>query len=211
MDWVRAFGRSVVEEDTSSMMLKRLKQAWKSDRLGVLGVGSILAALMLWAFPMLHVLVPAEPKRGYVAQELWESLPVSKNLAGGNDALDIYLNWFPPERIPAVVALFATAITLWLFRGLGKPREAYERMKRSWRRDRLGVMGVGSALLAFALWAFPVEYYCTSLSPTGCVAGALVYIRDGQGSGDAFFTPERLPAIAAFVVLGAFLLLLRRR
>ena len=34
-------------------MLKRLQQAWKRDRLGVLGVGSAVVALLLWALPPL--------------------------------------------------------------------------------------------------------------------------------------------------------------
>ena len=86
-----------------------------------------------------------------------------------------------------------------------------KRLEQEWKRDRLGVLGVGSALVAFALWALPVGYYCTYTSTTGCVAGALVYIRVGEGEGDAFFTPERLPAIGAFLALAVILLLLRRR
>ena len=33
-------------------MLNQLKQAWKRDRLGVLGVGSAISALLLWALPI---------------------------------------------------------------------------------------------------------------------------------------------------------------
>lgn len=88
MDWVRAFNRSVEEEGTNSMMVKRLKQAWKRDRLGVLGVGSAVVAFVLWA---------------------WR-VPV--NEARYKD----YWIWFSGDRLPAVGAFLALAVILLLLR-----------------------------------------------------------------------------------------------
>ena len=44
-------------------MLNRLKQAWKRDRLGVLGIGLVLAALLVFAAPVRHTTfrLPTEP------------------------------------------------------------------------------------------------------------------------------------------------------
>jgi hypothetical protein len=33
-------------------MLKRFKQAWKRDRLGVLAIGSAVVAFLMWALPV---------------------------------------------------------------------------------------------------------------------------------------------------------------
>ena len=63
--------------------------------------------------------------------------------------------------------------------------------KPLWERDPLAVLGVGSAALAFLLWAWPEYYFYGSL----------------QG----FFSTARLPAVAAFLALSFILLLLRRR
>ncbi len=64
-------------------------------------------------------------------------------------------------------------------------------LKQAWNRDRLAVLGVGSAALAFLLWAWPYEW-------------GLFYFY-------AAFSTERLPAAAAFLALSFILLLLRRR
>jgi hypothetical protein len=61
--------------------------------------------------------------------------------------------------------------------------------KPVWERDPLAVLGVGSAVVAFLLWAWP-EYY-------------------SYGSLQGFFSTDRLPAFAAFLVLSFILLLLR--
>jgi hypothetical protein len=116
-----------------------------------------------------------------------------------------------------------------------------KRFNQAWKRDRLGVLGVGAAVVAFGLWAFPIRVYC------GYVIGTLFGVGDGRhnfcdeipywetaaingnlrifplGSIDGladgvggeisttFFTSERLPAIAAFLAIAFILLLLRRR
>jgi hypothetical protein len=215
MDWVRAFNRSVVEEGTSSMMLKRLKQAWKRDRLGVLGVGLLLAAPALWAMPFLVVQVPTSGySEGYdlIVQEFWQALPVSKSLAGTNNALDITLSWFPSERIPTVALLISFAMTLFLVRWMGPPRVALERIKQAWKGDRLGLLGVGSAITAFLLWALPVGYsMCNINFLNNCISGGLLYISNDRDGGQAFLTPERIEAVGAFLALAVILLLLRRR
>jgi len=62
--------------------------------------------------------------------------------------------------------------------------------------DRLAVLGVGSAVVAFLLWAWP-----------GC------WLSSGceRTTEHWFSSAERLPAVAAFVALSFILLLLRRR
>ena len=62
--------------------------------------------------------------------------------------------------------------------------------------DWLAVLGVGSAALAFLLWAWPECW----LSP-GC----------DRTTEHWFSSAERLPAVAAFLALSFILLLLRRR
>ena len=72
-----------------------------------------------------------------------------------------------------------------------------EKLKQAWKRDPLAVLGVGSAAVAFLLWAIPVP---RCFQP-GNVATCSSYER--------FFSPERLPAVAAFLVLSIILLIAR--
>jgi hypothetical protein len=65
------------------------------------------------------------------------------------------------------------------------------RLRDHFHRDRLAVLGVGSAVVAFLLWAWPASF-------------GLFYV-------NYFFPPERLPAVAAFFALAVISLLLRRR
>ena len=67
------------------------------------------------------------------------------------------------------------------------------RLPTMWNRDPLAVLGVGSAVVAFLLWAWPDSY------------------EPGNFSRSLFFEAERLPAVAVFLVLSLILLLLRRR
>jgi hypothetical protein len=83
-------------------------------------------------------------------------------------------------------------IMLAAFLPLDKPSSYVKLLKQAWGRDRLGVLGVGSAVIAFVLWAFPY--------------GSFTY-----GSYLQMFSMTRLPAIAAFLALAFILLLLRRR
>lgn len=76
----------------------------------------------------------------------------------------------------------------WLAR-LASPLFSF--LAQAWARDPLAVAGVGSAVLAFLLWAWPYEF--------------------GLFYGYLFFSTERLPAVAAFLALSFILLLLRRR
>ena len=57
--------------------------------------------------------------------------------------------------------------------------------------DWLAVFGVGTAVVAFVLWAWPLEWGFFYLS--------------------SFFSMGRLPAVAAFLSVSFILLLLRRR
>ena len=66
-------------------------------------------------------------------------------------------------------------------------------LAQAWARDRLAVAGVGSAVVAFLLWAWPESY------------------EPGNFSRSLFFEAERLPAVAVFLALSLILLLLRRR
>ena len=59
--------------------------------------------------------------------------------------------------------------------------------------DWFAVLGVGSAVVAFLLWAWPESY------------------EPGNFSRSLFFEAERLPAVAVFLALSLILLLLRRR
>ncbi len=88
-----------------------------------------------------------------------------------------------------------------------------KRFKQAWKRDPLGVLGVGSAVLAFALWAFPkwecdsVEYIYNAGQP-GWHPGQVRCT--AQRFFDAF-SDERLPIAGAFLALAVIMLLLRRR
>jgi hypothetical protein len=88
------------------------------------------------------------------------------------------------------------------------------KLRKLWERDRLGVLGVGSAVMAFVLWALPLKK-----------GGWIDFVEldfwetlEGSNlSGESprymlyWFTDARLPAIAAFLALALILLLLRRR
>lgn len=78
--------------------------------------------------------------------------------------------------------------------------------------DRLGFLGVGAAGVAFVLWAFPKKLLCNGtycrevdfwIPPQPNLFGEL------SRESWIWFTNERLPAIAAFLVLSFVLLLLR--
>lgn len=62
-------------------------------------------------------------------------------------------------------------------------------------RDPLAVLGVGSAVVAFLMWAVPA-----------CLVGALGCLTEPE-----FFSYDRLPAVVGFYALAVILLLLRRR
>lgn len=196
-------------------MLKRLKHAWKGDRTLVFGIALLLMALAFWAVPLLVVRVPeSRYSTDYelVIQEFWQALPVSTSLAGTNNTLEITFWWFSSRRIPAMALLISFAVAVFIIRWIGSPHLALESIKRAWENDRLGVLGIVSAFTAFTLWALPVGYAgCNHFSPNNCVRGGLLYIRDEQDGGQAFFTPERIESVGAFLVLSVILLLLRRR
>ena len=101
-------------------MLKRWKQAWKRDRLGVLGVGSAVVALVLWAFPIrwmstYHLTL----KYGtFVEKPFWEELP---HLPNKSDIVPYSVpvtsvEWFSGERLPAIGAFLVLAGILLLLR-----------------------------------------------------------------------------------------------
>ena len=70
-------------------------------------------------------------------------------------------------------------------------------------RDPLAAFGVGSAALAFLLWAWRgCKNYYSAAGSTSADAGCYE---------TGWFSTERLPAAAAFLALSFILLLLRRR
>jgi hypothetical protein len=73
----------------------------------------------------------------------------------------------------------------------------FEKLKQAWKRDRLAVLGVGSAVVAFLLWAIPAQ------NRNG---GSNIIDEQAWAFSDA-----RLEAVAAFLALSFILLLLRRR
>jgi hypothetical protein len=109
-----------------------------------------------------------------------------------------------------------------------------ERLKQAWKRDRLGVLGVSSAVVAFGLWAWPSLFYlgsgfCYTYETTPTMLGFTKCSQLGIGEVnnptlwlngyfddyvlhlDRWFQADRMPAASAFVVLAVILLLLRRR
>ncbi len=78
----------------------------------------------------------------------------------------------------------------------------FKQLKKFWANDRLGVIGVGSGLVAFALWALPVGCYSR-----GCYFGNFIgsfELVDGFGD----LVPESL-WVGAFLVISFLTLLLR--
>ena len=112
-----------------------------------------------------------------------------------------------------------------------------KRLKQAWKRDRLGVLGIGSAIVAFALWALPVKFECWTtydadpgfVYRSACSAWASEeahWLSDGSHLSEYFdpdwwfdnylgyvgwFTTERLAAVGFLFALAVILLLLRRR
>jgi hypothetical protein len=96
-----------------------------------------------------------------------------------------------------------------------------EKLKQVWKRDRLGVLGVGSAVAALLFWAFPVRgifnpnlvqtqvlpSYISTYGYFDDISGLEMFYRVSLH----WFTFERQEAVAAFLVLSFILLLLRRR
>lgn len=105
---------------------------------------------------------------------------------------------------------------------------------KAWQHDRIGVLGIGSAVVAMLLWAWPAYFYVGSAScytypstpqmlgftqcrlldgkqvnsPTVWLDG---YFSDSVLHFDGWFSAYRVPAIAAILALAVILLLLRRR
>ena len=174
--------------------MKRLTQAWRRDRLRVLGVGSAVVAFLLWAWP------------GCVGRYSIIGLPDGCITEG----------WFSSDRLPAIAAFLALAFIL--------PSRPYarvlKRLKQVWKADRLGVLGVGSAIVALMFWASPVQVHCSGVDGSGlmnefrdgpCVGLVWMDYNTPLIPGNALFTGERLPIAAAFLALAFVLLLLRRR
>ena len=69
--------------------------------------------------------------------------------------------------------------------------------KPVWERDPLAVLGVGSAVVAFLLWALPAPVFCVSSQNQRFQCGQEV------------FSLDRLPFTAAFLSLSFILLIAR--
>jgi hypothetical protein len=109
-------------------MLKRFKQAWKRDRLGVLGVGSAIVSMLLWVTPI--------NLKGIGT----ETFSCSYGIQGSGTATDLFVvtiydrcspiervngislswaeNWFQFDRLPAMLFFLALAGILFLQRSL---------------------------------------------------------------------------------------------
>jgi len=83
-----------------------------------------------------------------------------------------------------------------------------KRFKQAWKRDRLGVLGVGAAVVAFAFWAFP-NWECSAGERIRYAPG--LQFRCIETRFFDAFSDERLPFAGAFLALAVILLLLRRR
>ena len=114
-------------------MLNRLKQAWKRDRLGVLGIGAAVVALVLWSWPLFgqyredctyedkgDLLIPISCKQGEFMQiDLITVHPTwlfrdDRNFFLFQDGLDWV--WFPFDRLPVAATVLALAFILLLLR-----------------------------------------------------------------------------------------------
>ncbi len=103
----------------------------------------------------------------------------------------------------------------------------FKKLKHAWARDRLAALGVGSAVVAFLLWAAPLypglgvrTLWCGYGESASTIDLLVLYLKSQcpEISGPwlvlvsrEWFSTERLPAVAAFFALAVILLLLRRR
>jgi hypothetical protein len=98
----------------------------------------------------------------------------------------------------------------------------FGKLKHAWKRDPLAALGVGSAAVAFLLWAMPSPSFGINLSQYRCdngmsggsayslvvvqvISGCLDNRYDRVIGAEGWFTLERLPAIVISLALGAFL------
>ena len=84
------------------------------------------------------------------------------------------------------------------------------RIKQAWKRDRLGVLGVGIVLAGFIVWASPLVFVYCGGDPVYFSVGLPIRINLGCANFQVF-NPWNFPAFATSLVIGGFLLLLRRR
>ena len=117
----------------------------------------------------------------------------------------------PPRSI-------ASATSLALFRfclaSLSLDGQVLKQLKQAWKRDRLGVLGVGSAVAAALMIVLPAEIYVTGdqIGETPSFNGSVSFPIYGPGySYLEWFSTERLPEAAVFGFVSVILLLLRRR
>lgn len=83
-----------------------------------------------------------------------------------------------------------------------------------WKRDRLGVLGLGSAIVAVLMIVLPAEIYVSGpqIGETPSFNGSVSFPIYGPGySYSEWFSTERLPTAAVFGFVSVILLLLRRR
>jgi len=83
-----------------------------------------------------------------------------------------------------------------------------------WNRDRLGVLGVGAAVVAVLMIVLPAEIYVSGsqIGETPSFNGSVSFPIYGPGSSySEWFSTERLPEAAVFGFVSVILLLLRRR
>jgi hypothetical protein len=79
-----------------------------------------------------------------------------------------------------------------------------KRLKHAWERDRLGVLGVGLGVVAFALWVDPQITYCENRK-------FFVLALQIDYRCIVAISSSRVPLVAFVFALSMFLLFLRRR
>jgi hypothetical protein len=85
-----------------------------------------------------------------------------------------------------------------------------KRLNQAWKQDRLGVLGVGVVLAGFVVFVSPIVWIRCDDYPFYFSIGLPIRINLGCVNLQAF-NLWNFPAFATSLVIGCFLLLLRRR
>ena len=91
--------------------MDRLRELWKRDQLGVLGVASVIVAFLTWAFPVRGMLNYGLLQTR-VLPDYIQSFGYFENIV----IWELQFFWFTSERQEVVVAFLALAFVLLLLR-----------------------------------------------------------------------------------------------
>ena len=117
----------------------------------------------------------------------------------------------PPRSIASATSL---ALFRFCWASLSLDGQVLKQLKQAWKRDRLGVLGVGSAVAAALMIVLPAEIFVMGdqIGETPSFNGSISFPIYGPGySYIEWFSTERLPEAAVFGFVSVILLLLRRR